>query len=182
MAATDEVGFQQCYDRWSRDSELILASHEPYRGVLDFMRWLQLQPAVHIALNTARLESQRQATMHVLDVLGRAFGVRFRPHLIQMRPNRETTVESAKIAGLRRFRRDGFQIIAVTDSQRENIAAIHRSAGFWDETLYLESSAPRNMKQDKLQLETQANKDDADSKLQHPIRLDPNNKLVSQIV
>jgi hypothetical protein len=84
--------------------------------------------------------------MHVLDVLGRAFGVRFHPHLIQMRSSHEANIQVAKLAGLHRFIRDGFRVIAIADSQRENIAAIHRFAGFWDETLYLESLAPRAIK------------------------------------
>ncbi len=131
--------FQTYYDRYSRESECILASNVPHRSVLDFMRWFQSQPAAHIALNTARLETYRNETMRDLNVLGRIFGIHFDPHLLQMRPGPQTAVQTAKVAGMRRFKRDGFKVIAVADNDCKNIAAIRKSAGFWDKTLYLES-------------------------------------------
>lgn len=43
---------------WSMSA--ILESHRPFPGVLDVIRWFQLQPHTHVGLNTARAENLRE--------------------------------------------------------------------------------------------------------------------------
>ncbi len=68
--------------RWS--TETVFASHRPFRGVLEVIRWFQLQPGVHVALNTSRPESARLVTLRSLNRLGAEFRVKFTSEMLQM--------------------------------------------------------------------------------------------------
>lgn len=61
--------------RWSRES--VLAAHRPHQGVLDIIRWFQLQPGTRIGLNPGRPESLREDTIKSLNALGREYRVEF---------------------------------------------------------------------------------------------------------
>ena len=45
----------------------MLAAHRPYRGVLEVIRWFQLQPATFVGLNTGRPEQLRDETLRSLN-------------------------------------------------------------------------------------------------------------------
>ena len=109
--------------RWNRDS--ILASHQPYRGVMDVIRWFQIQPGMHVGLNTGRPESIREATLRSLNALGEGYRVRFESELLYMNPQEwDEDVPAAKAAGVLYFQQKGYRVLAAVDNEPENIKAM----------------------------------------------------------
>lgn len=121
-----------------RDPDAIAASHLPYRGVLGVIRWFQLQPRTHVALNTGRPESLREVTLSSLNALGRLHRVRFDPELLFMSRGAITDedVAAAKVEGLHRLREAGYHIVAVVDNEPAMIRAI-AEADWTGEILFL---------------------------------------------
>jgi hypothetical protein len=109
-----------------RDPDAVAASHRPYQGVLGVIRWFQLQPRTHVALNTGRLEALRELTLASLNALGRLHRVAFDSELLFM--NGGATVEedaaAAKVDCLRRLRVAGYRIVAVVDNEPAMIRAM----------------------------------------------------------
>lgn len=106
--------------RWRSDA--VLASHRPYRGVMEVIRWFLLQPRTHIGLNTGRPEALREDTLRSLNSLGRAYRVEFHPDLLEMnRQGWEQGVADGKAAALHQFRARGYRVFAVVDNEPENI-------------------------------------------------------------
>lgn len=110
-----------CGERcWQTDS--ILASHRPYRGVLEVIRWFQLQPDVDVALNTGRPERLRDATLRSLNALGRACRVAFSSDLLLMNADgNDARIAETKAAAIRRLRGCGYRIFAVVDNEPFNL-------------------------------------------------------------
>jgi hypothetical protein len=109
--------------RWSRES--VLAAHRPYQGVLDIIRWFQLQPGTRIGLNSGRPESLREDTLKSLNTLGREYRVEFPSELLYLNPGDfEENVANSKVEALRWFREAGHRIVAVVENEPENIAAM----------------------------------------------------------
>ena len=107
--------------RWAAES--ILASHRPYRGVMEVIRWFTLQPRTHVGLNTGRPEPLREDTLRSLNALGREYRVAFAPDLLEMNERGwEERVADGKAAALERFRARGYRVFAVVDNEPENIA------------------------------------------------------------
>src|SRR6266566_4923980 len=73
--------------RWQPES--VLAAHRPYCGVLEVIRWFQLQPATFVGLNTGRPEQLRDETLRSLNALGREYRVEFRADLLAMNDSGE---------------------------------------------------------------------------------------------
>ena len=117
------------------DEANVLAASAPYRGVLGVIRWFQIQPGTHVALNTGRLEEMRRITLDSLNTVGTQARVSFEPELLFMRRDRTTPVSTAKIEALDEILDRGFRIVAVVDNEPENLEAMaeHRS----NEILYL---------------------------------------------
>jgi phosphoglycolate phosphatase-like HAD superfamily hydrolase len=67
-----------------RDPEAVAASHRPYQGVLGVIRWFQLHPRTHVAINTGRPESMCDVTVGSLNALGAIHRVAFPPELLFM--------------------------------------------------------------------------------------------------
>ncbi len=108
-----------------RDPEAVAASHRPYQGVLGAIRWFQLQPRTHVALNTGRAESMREVTLASLNALGALHRVAFQPELLFMnRAGPDDDVAPAKIEGLRRLRLAGYRVVAVVDNEPALISAM----------------------------------------------------------
>ena len=106
--------------RWKTDA--ILASYRPYRGVMEVIRWFQLQPNTDVALNTGRPESLREDTLRSLNALGGACRVSFSSALLHMNADgNETRVAEAKADGIALFRRRGYRVVAVIDNEPLNI-------------------------------------------------------------
>jgi phosphoglycolate phosphatase-like HAD superfamily hydrolase len=119
-----------------RDEESIAASHRPYQGVLSVIRWFQLQPRTHIALNTGRPEWMRQLTLASLNALGRVHRVVFEPEMLFMNHGTENDVAEAKVQGLRRLVGAGYRPVAVIDNEPAMISAMAK-ADAADKVLFL---------------------------------------------
>ncbi len=109
--------------RWSRGA--VLESHRPYQGVLEVIRWFQLQPSTFIGLNTGRPESAREETLRSLNELGKEWRVAFDNALLFMNPDDgKTCTAAAKVLGVRRFQNAGYRVITMIDNEPSNLEAI----------------------------------------------------------
>ncbi len=114
--------------RWG--PRALMEHHAPVDGVFEIIRWLQMQPALVIGLNTGRPEFLRADTLRSLNVIGKEFGVRFESELLHMNPGgREDGVPNSKVAGVRKFQQDAYHVIAMVDNEPANLAAVHEMAG-----------------------------------------------------
>jgi phosphoglycolate phosphatase-like HAD superfamily hydrolase len=112
--------------RWQ--PEAVLAAHRPYQGVLDVIRWFQIQPDTSVALNTGRPEYLRAQTLHSLNALGEEYRVEFSSELLHMNPGTwEEGVAQTKVAALAAFRDAGYRVFAVVDNEPGNIRAMAES-------------------------------------------------------
>ena len=113
------------HQRWTPED--ILHAHNPYRGVLEVIRWFQLQPKTFVGLNTGRPEALRKDTLRSLNELGKEYKVRFSKALIHMNPSGwEQEVENAKVAGVRYFQAAGYRVFAFVDNEPDNLQAVSR--------------------------------------------------------
>ncbi len=108
----------------------VLEAHRPCRGVLDVIRWFQLQERTSIGLNTSRSQDLREDTLRIMNTLGSSYHVKFDDRLLHMNPG--VDVHAGKVEGIRRFRAMGYRIVAVIDSERDNLDAICRLDGASD--------------------------------------------------
>jgi hypothetical protein len=108
---------------WS--PEIIMRSHRPFEGVLDVIRWFQLQPRTSVGLNTGRSEHMRADTLHVLNTLGSEYRVNFPSSLLFM--DRGSDTAGSKIKGLRTFSDMGYHVVAMIDNEPANLKAVAES-------------------------------------------------------
>ncbi|EAR20329.1 HAD family hydrolase [Nitrococcus mobilis] len=109
--------------RWS--TKAVLEAHRPYRGVLEIIRWFQMQPRTEVGLNSGRPEGLRLATLRSLNALGEEYRVRFRSDLLHLNSDPAgRDIAKAKIEGIHAFRTAGYRIIAVVDNEPANLAAV----------------------------------------------------------
>jgi hypothetical protein len=109
--------------RWQ--PEAVLAAHRPYQGVLDLIRWFQIQPDTSVALNTGRPDHLRTQTLQSLNALGGEYRVEFSSELLHMNPHAwEDGVAQSKVAALTAFRDAGYRVFAVVDNEPGNIRAM----------------------------------------------------------
>lgn len=109
--------------RWS--SSAILESHRPFMGVMEVIRWFQIQPNTFIGLNTGRPEYLRKDTLRSLNKLGEEYKVSFKNDLLQMNPHGwEQLVGNAKAAAVTHFRNAGYRVFAIVDNEPENLEAV----------------------------------------------------------
>ncbi|MCX6048603.1 MAG: hypothetical protein NT075_26160 [Chloroflexi bacterium] len=119
------VEIEQWYRARYWSSETIEVSHYAYPGVMDIIRWFQLQPHTHVALNTGRYEVLRADTLRSLNRLGQAYNVQFRDDQLFMRADEWTEALSIrKIAGIRHFQAQGYRIFAFVENEPANLAAV----------------------------------------------------------
>ncbi|MCB9148363.1 MAG: HAD family hydrolase [Caldilineaceae bacterium] len=94
-------------------------------GIFDLIRWFQMQPNTRVALVTGRPETQRVATLLMLNTLGETYRVSFRTEWLFMRPTAwASSVAMYKVEAVQQLQGRGFQIMAMIDSEPENLAAI----------------------------------------------------------
>ena len=109
--------------RWR--SEAVLDSHRPFRGVLEVVRWFQIQPDTYVGLNTGRPEVIRADTLQSINKLGKTYKVQFTDELLYMNPGGwEEDVENAKVKGIQHFIDQGYRIFAIIDNEPDNLKAI----------------------------------------------------------
>ena len=123
------AGVRQQAHRWYLEQrwrpEAVLAAHRPYQGVLDVIRWFQIQPDTYVGLNSGRPETLRAETLRSLNALGAEYRVEFTSDLLRMNPcGWEEGVAAAKVAALTAFRADDFRVVAVVDNEPDNIGAM----------------------------------------------------------
>lgn len=112
-----------CRHRWSNWA--LFEAHRPFPGVLEVIRWFQVQPGTFVGLNTGRPESTRAETLASLNRLGREFRVAFSSEFLQMnRHGPEVPVAEVKAAGVANYRNSGFRVISVVDNEPENLERI----------------------------------------------------------
>ena len=73
---------------WYREQpsspEHVPGTERPYPGVLEVIRWFQLQSSTFVGLNTSRPERLRADTLRSLNALGRDLRVEFDRDLLHM--------------------------------------------------------------------------------------------------
>jgi len=112
--------------RWTSDA--ILAAHRPYPGVMEVIRWFQLQPRTFVGINTGRPEIIRRDTLDSLNALGSEHRVVFEDELLHMNPGTwEEGVQDVKAHGLVHFRELGFRVVAALDNEPSNLASMARA-------------------------------------------------------
>ena len=115
-------------NRWS--SEYILNAHQPFTGVLEVIRWFQLQPNTFVALNTGRPDLLRGDTLRALNQLGQEYKVQFSDDLLYMNPGAwEENVKGSKADGIRKFEKDGYRVFAFVDNEPSNLQAVAKIDG-----------------------------------------------------
>jgi len=110
-------------EAWS--SSAILEAHRPFAGVLEVIRWFQMQPNTDVGLNTGRLNAIRQDTLRSLNQLGREYKVQFTNDLLYMNPNTwAEPVTLAKASGVRYFQQLGYRVVAFIDNEPGNLQCV----------------------------------------------------------
>lgn len=100
-------------------------TERPYPGVLEVIRWFQLQSSTFVGLNTSRPERMQTDTLCSLNALGRDLSVEFDRGLLHMNESGdEGDVVASKIEGLRAFTRAGYRPVAVVDHDPAAIRAM----------------------------------------------------------
>lgn len=121
--------------RWS--TQAIIKSHQPFEGVMEVIRWFQIQPNTYIGLNTGRPEVIRSETLRSLNSLGQQYNANFSTDLLYMNPYTwEEGVSISKTEGIYHFQRKGYRVIAYIDNEPENLMAVSKQ-DFSDEILLL---------------------------------------------
>lgn len=108
---------------WSPESTR--SANQPYRGVMELVRWFQLQPDTVVVLNTGRPEALRQPTLDALQGIAEEYRVRFPSEdlLMSQRPQ-GVGVAIGKVEALAELDRRGVRVVAVIDNEPENLAAM----------------------------------------------------------
>lgn len=108
---------------WSPDA--IPESHKPYEGVMEVIRWFQIQPNTFVGLNSGRPESLRTHTLSSLNEVGKEYKVRFTDDLLYMNPyGLNNHVTMCKAEAVTYFRNAGYRIFAMVDNEPENLNAV----------------------------------------------------------
>ena len=111
--------------RWS--PEYVINAHRPFSGVIEVIRWFQLQPNTFVGLNSGRSESVRGDTLRSLNQLGEECRVRFTDELLYMSPHEwHQNVQEAKVSGVRHFQKAGYRVIAFIDNEPDNLTAVSK--------------------------------------------------------
>jgi hypothetical protein len=124
IPAADQKKILTWYEAHAWLPAAILEAHRPFGGVLEVIRWFQMQPNTYVGLNTGRPESIRGETLLSLNKLGLEYKVNFPNHLLYMRPDDEQSIPVAKIAGIKYFQRAGYRVVAFIDNEPDNLEAV----------------------------------------------------------
>lgn len=119
----EEVSNWYVKHRWSSNS--IIESHRPFEGVMEVIRWFQIQPDTYVGLNTGRPEVIRSETLKSLNSLGKQYKVNFSTDLLYMNPyGWEANVNASKTEGIRHFQRKDYRVFAYIDNEPENLMTV----------------------------------------------------------
>ncbi|MBN2255029.1 MAG: hypothetical protein JW736_04945 [Deltaproteobacteria bacterium] len=108
---------------WSTSA--ILESHRPFSGVMEVIRWFQIQPNTFVGLNTGRPDFIRRDTLHSLNRIGRQYKVHFDENLIFMNSDGwDSNIPQVKSAGIQFFRDAGYRVFAFIDNEPDNLGIV----------------------------------------------------------
>jgi hypothetical protein len=111
--------------RWEPD--VILESHRPFPGVMEMIRWFQIQDNTSVGFITGRPERLREVTLQSLNQLGAPYGVQIPNDLLCMNPSDwEQGVAESKVRALDDFRQRGYHVFAYIDNEPDLIKAVAR--------------------------------------------------------
>jgi hypothetical protein len=131
LAATVRRDVLNWYPQQPSSPEQVPGTEHPYPGVLEVIRWFQLQTSTFVGLNTSRPERMRTDTLRSLTAVGRDLRVEFDRTLLHMNESGDDgDVIASKIEGLHAFTRAGYRPVAVVDHD----AAVIRAMVEADET------------------------------------------------
>jgi hypothetical protein len=100
-------------------------THRPYAGVLEVIRWFQIQPRTSVALNTGQPGTLRDATLRRLNELGREYKAALTDELLLMNQDGwEVDVAQHTVAGIRHLQQAGYRVVAAVDNEPEVIEAL----------------------------------------------------------
>ncbi len=109
--------------RWT--TQAILSSHRPFVGVMEVIRWFQIQPNTFVALNTGRPDIIRPETLRSLNRLGEEYKIHFEDAFLHMNPQGwEEGVRSVKAEAVHNFREKGYRVFAMVDNEPDNLKAV----------------------------------------------------------
>ena len=119
----DEVMAWYVERRWSSDA--VRESHRPFEGVMEVIRWFQMQPRTDVGLNTGRPETIRGDTLRSLNSLGTHYKVSFVNELLYMNSHGwDKSVRRSKQEGIRYFQNGGYRVFGFIDNEPENLMAV----------------------------------------------------------
>jgi phosphoglycolate phosphatase-like HAD superfamily hydrolase len=102
-----------------------LNANQPYPGVMELIRWFQLQRDTVVALVTGRPEALRASTLGAFDSLTVDYRVRVASEnlLMHQRPQ-DQAVALGKVEALHQLVRRGYRLTAVIDNEPVNLDAM----------------------------------------------------------
>ena len=113
-----------------RSSSAILSANKPFRGVMEVIRWFQIQPQTTVGLNSGRPASIREDTLRSLNEIGEEYRVTFSDDLLFMNPaSWGQKIASSKVAGLKHFQQAGYRVFAAVDNEPANLTALADADG-----------------------------------------------------
>lgn len=95
---------------------------KPFHGVMDVIRWFQLQPNTFVGLISGCSEEYRSRTLDALSCMGEEYRVAFSDALLSL--NHGLMNPESKVQALRYFQECGYRIMAVMESENESLKAI----------------------------------------------------------
>jgi len=120
-----QAQFYAWYEKHRWDPMAVMQSHRPFQGVLEVIRWFQMQPKTVVALNTGRPETLREDTLKSLNTLASEFLVEFKSDLLYMNPsNWEADITQSKARGVERFKKLGYKVFAFIDNEPSNLKSV----------------------------------------------------------
>ncbi|MEZ5980447.1 MAG: hypothetical protein R3F34_19850 [Planctomycetota bacterium] len=112
-------------ERFAWSPEAVIGAHRHCLGMLEVVRWMQMQPGVECVLNSSRSETRREETLQALRTLCRHYGVSLREDRVHLNPFGDGQGgERAKIEGIEATRARGLRPIAVVDDDPAALRAI----------------------------------------------------------
>jgi len=98
-------------------------------GLIEVIRWLQLQPSTFVAMVSDRPPHHRREVLCALDRLGQPMRVRFDPDLVRVG-------HESPASAVDGFRRDGYRVVAVVGRDPTMIGALARADDTGDLLLF----------------------------------------------
>lgn len=117
-------------ERFCWSPEAVLGAHRPCLGMLEVLRWMQMQPGVYVVLNSSRAQERRDETVQALRTLCRHYGMGLAADRLHLAPSASgADPVEAKLAGIEHFRERGFVPVALVDDDPRAVARIERDLG-----------------------------------------------------